>query len=231
MGWPLRLVPKTAVVPILSGPVRGGRWVVGAATNGCWLGTYELAVARRVTELLRPGMTFFDIGANAGYYTLLAAQYVGDHGHVVAFEPVPRAVSILRRHVNLNRLTDRVTVVDAAVGAQSGTAAFATAQSLLEGHLCEGGDLQVRVVALDEEAAALPAPDFIKVDTEGAEGDVLRGARQLLLRCRPICLVSTHHELGFLETIKAFRELGYQTITGVGGSNDPRPGSDVLALP
>ena len=64
---PLRLVPRTAVVPVLSGPLRGARWIVGAATHGSWLGTYEAAKQLLIERALKPGSVFYDVGANAGF--------------------------------------------------------------------------------------------------------------------------------------------------------------------
>ena len=59
---PLRAIPKSTVVPILSGPSKGLRWTVGAGRHGCWLGTYESHFARLIAKLVRPGMLAFDVG-------------------------------------------------------------------------------------------------------------------------------------------------------------------------
>ena len=84
---PLRLIPRRAVVRILQGPLRGKRWIVGSSDHGCWLGSYEAAKLKKITELVRPGMVCWDVGANAGLYTLLFAELVGRAGRVFAFEP------------------------------------------------------------------------------------------------------------------------------------------------
>ncbi len=86
---PLSLVPRGAVVPVLTGPMKGARWVVGAGTNGCWLGTYEPRTRHWLQAVLGRGRVFFDIGANVGFFTLLASRIVGEEGAVVAFEPLP----------------------------------------------------------------------------------------------------------------------------------------------
>src|SRR5687768_7123297 len=103
---PLRLIPGSAVVPVLKGPLRGARWVVGSMPHGAWLGTIELHMLRDLAGRLRAGMTVYDLGANVGLYTLAAARAVGAEGRVYAFEPLPRNVSYLKRHLALNKLTN-----------------------------------------------------------------------------------------------------------------------------
>jgi hypothetical protein len=110
LGWlirvPLRLVPDTAVVPILSDPLRGMRWIAGSAPHGGWVGTLEREKLRSFVTRLRSGMTVWDIGANVGLYTLLSARVAGPTGRVYAFEPIPRNLRFLRRQIALNGLTN-----------------------------------------------------------------------------------------------------------------------------
>ncbi len=89
---PLRLIPANAPVPILQGPLRGKLWVKGSSDNGCWLGSFEHDKQRLMSSMLQPGDTMFDVGANVGYYTLLASHRVGPDGRVIAFEPLPANV-------------------------------------------------------------------------------------------------------------------------------------------
>jgi len=197
---PLRLVPPRAVVRIVSGELRGWRWIVHSATNGCWLGTYERHVQRLFRERLRVGAVAFDVGANAGFFTLLASKLAGSAGHVYAFEPLPRNLYYLERHVRLNGRTN-ITVEALAITATSGDAQFRTAHHPSMGGLRDDGDLQVVTASLDDLLAAgrIPRPDFIKMDIEGAEGDALRGAAGLLSRGPLTIVLSTHgyaqHEL------------------------------------
>lgn len=114
-------------MPILQGPLRGKRWIVSSSTAGCWLGSYELDKQRRFATTLRPGHVVYDLGANAGFYTLLASKLVGRSGHVVAFEPLPENLAALRRHLELNGV-DNVTVMDAAVWSSGGTVRFTPAR-------------------------------------------------------------------------------------------------------
>ena len=115
------------------------RWVVGSSTHGCWLGHYELEKQAVVSALVKPGMKVFDVGANAGFYTLAFARLVGNHGHVWAFEPLAENVQNLRRHVALNELAN-VTIVQAAVSRVAGVANFAVAENNSMGRLAEEGN-------------------------------------------------------------------------------------------
>src|SRR3989442_12809090 len=97
--WPLALIPRGVAVPVMSGPLRGSRWFVGSHTHGCWLGIYEPSKQAAVGRFTRPGGVFYDLGANVGFYTLLAAKLGAG---VVAVEPLPRKLAYLRRHLGLN---------------------------------------------------------------------------------------------------------------------------------
>jgi FkbM family methyltransferase len=192
---PLRLLPSGMVVPILRGPLAGKRWTVGAGTHGCWLGTYEYSTQRRFAAAARSATVVFDVGANVGFYTLLAAVAMGPSGRVVAFEPLPRNLAHLRAHVRLNALPN-VEVRACAVADASGTAAFLEGPNPSMGALADGGEVQVMVVAIDELTAAgsLPNPDLMKIDVEGAEARVLDGAAATIARARPLIFLSTHGE-------------------------------------
>lgn len=191
---PLRLVPDGMPMPILQGPMRGRRWLAGALNHGCWLGSYETDTQERIGALIGAGDVVYDVGANAGFYTLLAATLVGARGRVVSFEPVPSNLEVLRRHIALNDLVN-VEVIEAAVADRDGIAAF----SAEGGHgatarLSESGNLRVRVTTLDtlRSEGRIPAPTLIKIDVEGAEYAVLRGAERLLRDTLPYLIVELH---------------------------------------
>jgi FkbM family methyltransferase len=190
---PLRLVPAASVVRIRSGELRGWRWIAGSSTNGCWLGTYEQHMQRLFRERIRPGATVFDVGANVGFFTLLASKLAGDSGRVYAFEPLPRNVDLLERHIRLNELAN-VHVASIAIAATSGEAHFRIAQHASMGGLNDGGDLRVVTASLDDLIASgrVARPDFIKMDIEGAESDALRGAAGLLASGPLTIALSTH---------------------------------------
>lgn len=190
---PLRLIPPSTPVPILQGPLRGKLWVKGSSDNGCWLGSFEYAKQRLMSSMLHPGEAMFDVGANVGYYTLLASHKVGPSGCVVAFEPFPANVRLIKRHLRLNRVRN-VSVHQVAVSDREGRARFAPNASNAMGKLSDAGSIDVAMVSLDSvvTTASLPDPTLLKIDVEGAELGVLRGAAKLLDRARPSILLATH---------------------------------------
>jgi FkbM family methyltransferase len=221
---PLRVVPRERPLRILGGPLRGWRWVPAAASHGCWLGVFERAEQDVFARTVRSGDVVYDLGANVGFYTLLAAKLAGPTGRVVAFEPVPRNLGYLRRHLALNQC-ENVSVVAAAVSDRSGTARFRDGPAHTVGTLArDERGYDVQVVALDDYCAA-PAPRVIKIDVEGAEADVLRGAARVLREARPIVLLSTHSTALRHECIGLLAEAGYGVVP-MGG--DP---ADLIATP
>lgn len=179
-------------VPILYGALRGRRWIVGSAIHRCWIGFYEHHKQRLISRELRPDSVFWDVGANVGFYSLLASKLVGS-GKVFAFEPVPRNLLYLRKHLALNRVTN-VEVLPVAVSDRNGTSSFEVEHTGFMGHLSEQGTATVSTVTLDElmEQGKVLAPDFIKMDIEGAELMALRGAHQTFNRFRPLLFLATH---------------------------------------
>jgi FkbM family methyltransferase len=193
LRFPLRLVSSGRVVPILSGPLRGWRWIIGASTHGCWLGTYERHTQRLFRKHIKPGAIVFDVGANVGFFTLLASRLAGETGRVFAFEPLPRNLALLREHVRLNRAMN-VTILPLAVAADGGSGRFLMGENPSQGGLSSGGEIEVATDSLDGlvESGELPRPDFIKMDIEGGEDDALAGATEVLKSPRLTLLLSTH---------------------------------------
>jgi FkbM family methyltransferase len=193
MRAPLRLVPSNTRIPILQGPLRGHRWIVGSSTHGCWLGTYEFHIQRRFADLVTDSAVVYDIGANVGFYTLLAAKSVGARGLVVSFEPLPRNVHFLRAHLALNHISN-VMIETVAVADRSGPARFERAASPTEGRLSTSGTMSVNCVALDDLVAEtrIPPPTIVKIDVEGGELQVLEGAAAVLAAHKPVMIIATH---------------------------------------
>jgi len=214
---PLRLVPTDTVVPVFTGELRGGKWLTTSATHGCWLGTYEREKQRAFAAAVEPTMTVFDIGANVGFYTLIASRLVGPRGRVVAFEPLPRNVDYLRRHVSMNAASN-VTVIEAAVAERGGTGMLKEGSGPAEGALSSCGDVMVRLVALDL-LTDLPAPDVMKIDVEGAEFEVLRGAAATLRTHRPTIFLATHGVRPNRDCIGMLLSYGYR-LANIGNMAD-----------
>jgi FkbM family methyltransferase len=197
-------------VRILQGPQRGTRWIVGSTNHGAWLGTYELPKQERFAASLRPGMTVWDIGANVGVYTLLAARCVARGGRVTAFEPLPANVNLLKRHIELNDVGN-VTVVEKAVSDADGHFSFQSGQSRAQGRLGVGaGGTQVETVRLDTYwHSSGECPDVVKMDIEGSEFHALSGARNCLAACRPQVFLATHGASVHGQCVQLLHEIGY----------------------
>jgi len=190
--YPLKFVPRTMVVPVLMGSLRGTRWIVGSAIHRCWLGFYEYEKQRLVAREVQPHTVFYDLGAHVGFYSLLASQLVGN-GRVFAFEPVPNNVSYLKRHLALNQV-ENVEVLELAVSDENSFAQFELEETSFMGQLSSKGGLSVRTATLDSlinEGMILP-PDYIKMDIEGTELLALRGAKESIQRYRPVIFLATH---------------------------------------
>ena len=84
---PLRLIPRSTVLPILQGPGRGLRWIVGSYNHGCWLGSYEYEKQLALRELVHAGDVVYDLGAHVGYFSIILSRLVGPTGMVYSFEP------------------------------------------------------------------------------------------------------------------------------------------------
>jgi FkbM family methyltransferase len=142
--------------------------------------------------LIKPGDTVFDVGANIGWFSLLAARQTGPRGRVIAFEPLAANVAYVEANARTNGLRNIVTV-PVAVADRDGMAAFSPANSL-QGKLSDAGQASVPVVTLDSWLAtnAEQPPHVVKIDVEDAEERVLRGMREILRTARPSLIIELH---------------------------------------
>jgi FkbM family methyltransferase len=148
-------------------------------------GYYERPLVDWLKMFLTPDDVFWDVGANIGAISLIAAKVCRQ---VVAFEPDPRSIAALVRNLQANRIVN-VEVVTAALGAKTGSATLYQSAplntgmtSLVEGRAPVVGNTTVRVISADEFVASRTAlaPTVMKIDVEGAEHLVLEGAVSLL---------------------------------------------------
>jgi FkbM family methyltransferase len=212
LRYPFKLIPRGLAVPVWQGPLRGQKWIAGSHLHGCWLGSYEWETQKRIAAEVRSGEVFFDVGANVGFYSLLAALRVGA-GRVYAFEPLPANLVFLRRHLALNRIRN-VEVLEMAISDQSGPMSFASEATRAMGQLQAGGDLTVATSTLDTllaEERILP-PHGIKMDIEGGEFRALQGAAKCFREHRPKLFLATHGQAVHDDCCGLLASWGYDWI-------------------
>ena len=199
-------------LPILAGPLRGSYWAPasGGKLARLFLGTYEREQTQLLQRSFGPDSVLFDVGANHGYYSLLASRLSGGSARVFAFEPSPHCLEFLHHHVKVNKL-HQVTVIEAAVGQVPGTAWFEEGSGTATGHLADRGSHRVRVVSVDAIVAEHGVePTHIKIDVEGAELQVLEGATNTLRNFLPEIYLSTHGAKIHADCCSFLREMGYR---------------------
>jgi FkbM family methyltransferase len=150
------------------------------------------ALAAVLDAVLGQGSVFADVGGHLGMYALWAARLVGPGGRVHGFEPDPQAAEALRRNAALNGFS-QIEVNEVAVGAEAGELRLVRAPRMTgltsRYSIQEGDAFEARVTTLDLHFAGRGAPDLIKIDVEGMEHEVLRGARDLVSSERPPIVV------------------------------------------
>lgn len=167
--------------------------------------------------------TVWDVGANVGVFTFASAS-IASSGIIVSIEADIWLASLLRRTRNMRAYSDRdIRIIPVALSSGNGVAEFQIASrgrasnALKEvgGRSTMGGvrELQyVPTLALDTLLESQPRPDFVKIDVEGAEGLVLKGATRLLNEIRPICYIEVGSDLA-VEIFNTFLDAGYQGFT------------------
>jgi FkbM family methyltransferase len=204
---------------------------------------YEPELQAAITRLVQPGWTCADVGAHWGIFTRLLANLVGENGRVVAFEAHPSNARRLRMSLG-RRLRGRVTVENLAVtdgsaervtlhpGRQTASREWNVVGTDLEGRPTPAA-LEVGATALDSYFADKPL-DFIKLDVEGAEAEVLRGMRRLLRESGPAMAIEFHTETGWAGRSELI-DAGYRLETLAGEPIDAGPEAQrvyqCLALP
>lgn len=210
-----------------------------AVTPGLRSGVYEPHLTRVFERYCRPGMTVVDVGANLGYYSLLASTLVGTSGRVVALEPNSENCRLLLSSLRLNRSTN-VELLPVAADVATGWAYYST-------HVGSNGGLIDSDELLTHPGVVVPTfrlddlvsdrVDFLKMDVEGAEGRVVRGATRLIERDRPVVTTELKDEMltrvsnmSVREYLGYFESIGYRPILldKVGEDDTPYPSVDAM---
>lgn len=186
--WEISRLPYVTTVPLADGGTL--RLYVNTLFSRHWYsrGRADSPELAWIHAALRPGDVALDVGANNGFTGILFARRVGQGGRVIGFEPGPANVAAARENIRLNQV-DNFELVVAAVGAAPGRVRFEPGFG--NGAIAQAtGTIEVPMVTLDAHCAGRRV-DFVKIDVEGFEIDVLRGARAVLQQ-RPALAIEIH---------------------------------------
>ena len=192
-------------------------------------GTFDIEAIKPALDALEPGATFIDIGANVGFYSILALDKVGPSGKVYCFEIDPRPIGVLKKTIGTFGLAN-VHLTEAAVSDTDGILTFVPMSEHGHNRIDRGASAgrSVRSVRLDTwmKENGVTRVDVIKVDVEGAEKFVLDGASETIARFKPLLLLEaaddTAASFGYTprDLIEQLQGLGYAT-TWLNGVNTP----------
>lgn len=203
---------------------------------------FEADVTGLITDLLKPGQVMLDVGANFGYFSLLAARKVGPTGRVYSFEPDPRNIARFAANIERNHFSN-ITLVPKAVFNQPGTIQLNMASdqedNLGSSSIIDAGKgrtvIDVETLTLDDflPAQNIPQVHLLKMDIEGAELGALQGAKASLQSGRIQQLLLEFHQfiLGpekLRQTLEEIISYGYQARVLKEGTNPQAPLADRL---
>lgn len=237
LAWASGGADLSARIPF--GPLHGRRLYMATDDHPALaLGLYERHVLRALSEHTAPGAVAYDIGANVGYISLALARMVGESGRVFSFEPAPATFRLLQRNISCNGVAN-VRPCNVALSDSSGTVSFATFTYSLVNHIAtERTPADATIVAVESRTLddlvygdGDPAPAIIKIDVEGADEQVFKGAHRLLADMRPVVVAEIRVHLWDAITAQ-MRQNGYRwSILGDADSLTRRSIADVLFTP
>lgn len=220
----IRYVLKMKFISIFGNPLKGYTW--STQYNYEYLtGDYEeKETMDTFCSWLRADAVFYDLGANVGYYSFIANQYISK-GKIYSFEPMPPNIDTFKAHLSLNAkrlINNSINLMPYAVSDKEKEVVFSSSDMSTEGntyvnsvlHSSSSKDLRVKCFSVDGllEQGYLK-PDILKIDVEGAEFDVLKGAEQTIRKYHPNILLATHdcHLPGVQKLCVDFlQQIGYE---------------------
>jgi FkbM family methyltransferase len=180
------------------------------ATGNIYCGLHEFVDMAFLLHLLRPDDLFVDVGANIGSYSVLASAVCGAHS--VAVEPDPGTMESLKRNIGVNGVDSHVTLVEAALGAERGTVNFTVGRDTTN-HVATDIDVSTREVQLRtlDEILDGKSPVLIKIDVEGYEAEVMKGASNTLLNTSLLAILieTVHQKVRSQLEAAGFKQAGY----------------------
>ena len=218
----VRIVNPDKMIKIKSGYLKNKLWSISIPDSRYVMGTYEPKLADIIVRELRSGKQFVDIGANSGYFTMLAATISSKQ--VIAIEPIPGNLKILSNHLRINNINN-VKLCEQALSLTTGDVQFSLTKNLAANTYKEESPLYkksenkliVSTSSLSDFSRdfSLDSNSFLKIDVEGAEFDVLKGGEDFIKRYHPDMMLATHncHVDGVRERCLQFLdELGYTWV-------------------
>lgn len=218
------LIPSLAY-PVVIGPLKGLKFILGSISGpgkgaSVYFNLVEQNQTKEFLNYLKKDSIIFDIGANVGYYTLLASKKIDNSGLVFAFEPAVRNLSFLYRHIQLNKVKN-VIVLPFACSNTNSLEVFSFDKDSALGHLENNYITQsinplsstiVNTTTVDNFVEKIGViPNIIKIDVEGAELQVLRGAKETLAQQKVTIFLSIHTDQLKIDCLNFLKELGYET--------------------
>lgn len=196
-------------------------------------GTYEKGTLAVLQDLLKHGDCFIDVGANIGLMSVFAAQCVGRTGEIIAFEAHPETYDLLLYNVDINKLTN-VKTYAFALGDEDTTAMIYDDHEVNRGgaSLVAGEDVtrghEVQVKRLDDVLSGEIAPAVMKVDVEGYELQVLKGASGMIERTKPALIVefsaARSNRYDPQELLEYIRSFGFYELYKLSGTKERKSG-------
>lgn len=210
--------------------------LAGAQSHAVLRGLHEPMVQEAMRRTLAEGSTFYDVGANIGFLSLVGARLVGPTGRVLSLEPEPENVAAIRAHAALNEI-GTITVIAEAAAAETGPVDVIGVRDTLWTRLAEVGEhpmererLTVPGVRLDDlvyERGLVP-PDVVKIDVEGGELEVLAGMSRLLRERHPAIIAEMHGKN--IACCELLRAAGYRIVNLDGPEPPERAGDNTHLL-
>ncbi len=222
----------------IKGGALRGKWFYIDTHDNSWQqeiieGTYDKFFFDFLKKYNLEGKTIFDVGAFVGSHSLAFAQMVGKNGKVFSFEPNEFNISRMKKIFNRNKdLGKRIKIVKVALSDKNGSTVFSFSNQIdngfSSGGFVEGSDTpreeaeyekshfkkcSVKSVKLDDLEARMKIKDsplIIKIDTEGAEGNILESGQKYLKKHKPIILVEIHSPENMIHTVQVLSKLGYE---------------------
>jgi FkbM family methyltransferase len=227
-------------LPVMAGPLKGYLWSTESSYDYILGGYEDPKTVKTFCSWLRPDTVFYDLGANVGFYSMIANRFIST-GKIYSFEPLPFLRAVFEQHIAINKKHiqhNNISIRPFAISDHEKEIPFSNDVKLRDGNTyIESAEnftnakdgILVKCYSVDELLQqGYDAPNILKIDVEGAELDVLKGAINTLEQYKPHILLATHdcHLPGVKDQcIELLQQLGY-TVNHTGYYHKHLPGLD-----